>query len=168
MVFTSFSTEPGFDSLWIYNGTSTLAPLLSIHTGTVNPGTIIANSGAMTLRFKADPFVNQAGWAATWSCTVNSASVNNMLSGNGVQLSAFPNPFNETISVNYSLNDNSFVKISLVDMIGREIALFDHANQSAGEHHLKVDTKSLSLTQGVYFLKLESKDKTGFVKMIKN
>jgi len=167
MTFTSFDTEAGFDSLWIYNGASTGAPLLSVHTGTVNPGTIVANSGAMTIRFKSDPFVNHAGWKATWSCVQNTTGINQYATSS-TQLTAYPNPFNDMISVNYTLNENSFVKISLVDMIGREVSLFNANEQSGGQHHLKVDSKNLGLTQGVYFLKLESKNKTSFVKLVKN
>ncbi len=168
MTFTSFDTEPGFDSLWIYNGASTMAPLLGVYTGTVSPGTVTASSGAMSTRFKADPFVNHAGWTATWSCVQNTSGVNNQFAVNSMKLAVYPNPFNESISVNYSLNANSFVKISLVDMIGRETALYNENSQQAGEHHIQVDAKILSLTQGVYFLKLESKNKTSFVKMVKN
>ncbi len=166
MNFTTFDTEPGGDTLWIYNGNSTAAPLIGAYQGTSGPGTVVANSGAMTLRFKSDPFVNHAGFAATWTCVQNTTSINNQLTVGS--LAVYPNPFTENISVNYSLNDNSPVKISLVDVIGREITLFSANEQSAGEHKLQLDTKDLTLTKGVYFLKLESKFKTAFVKMVKN
>jgi N-acetyl-anhydromuramyl-L-alanine amidase AmpD len=168
MTFSSFDTEAGFDSLWVYDGGSTSGTLLGVYTGTVSPGTLVANSGAMALRFKADPFVNHAGWAATWSCIQNTTGVSSQSAVKSLQLSAYPNPFTEAISVNYSLSENSSVKISLVDVIGREIILQNENNQIAGEHKIQLDTKSLSLTKGVYFLKLENKNKTAFVKLVKS
>jgi len=166
MTFTSFDLELDYDSMWIYNGSGTGAPLLGVYTGTVSPGTVTANSGIMTIRFKADPFVNNAGWTANWTCVQNTTGLNSP-AGGSEQLAVYPNPFTENISVNYSLNDNSSVKISLIDVIGREISLLNE-NQTAGSHKLQVETKSLSLTKGVYFLKLETKNKTSFVKMVKN
>jgi len=50
----------------IYNGTSVSAPLLGSWSGT-SPGTVTANSGAMTLRLTSDGSVNAAGWKATWT-----------------------------------------------------------------------------------------------------
>jgi N-acetyl-anhydromuramyl-L-alanine amidase AmpD len=167
MTFTAFDTEAGFDSLWIYDGGSTAGTLLGIYTGTVSPGTLVANSGAMAIRFKADPFVNHTGWNATWTCVQSTMGVNSQSAVGGKQLTAYPNPFNETISVNYFLNGDSPVRISLLDVIGREITLLNE-NQSAGPHKTHLETKDLSLTKGVYFLKLEGNGKTAFVKLVRD
>ncbi len=165
MNFTAFTTEANFDSMWVYNGPTELDPLIGIYTGSTNPGTIIANSGAMTIRFKADPFVNMAGWAATWNCTQGTTGVNSQSAVSS--LAAYPNPFNENIKVNYFLNGNASIKISLIDVIGREIILLQE-EQSGGKHQMHIDTKELSLNKGVYFLKLESEGKSSFVKLVKN
>jgi len=166
MTFTSFDIELDYDSMWIYNGYGSGSPLIGVYTGTNSPGTITANSGIMTIRFKADPFINNAGWTATWSCTQGTTGSSQLAGGSGA-LAVYPNPFNENIKVTYSLNTDSRVKISLVDVIGREMSLVNET-QTAGAHTMQIDTKSLSLTSGVYFLKLESGNKTSFVKLVKN
>ena len=69
-VFTSFSTESGYDYLKIYNGTSTAATLIGTYSGTTSPGTITASnaSGALTFNFTSDVSLTPAGWAASISC----------------------------------------------------------------------------------------------------
>jgi gliding motility-associated-like protein len=68
--FTAFALENSFDFLYIYNGTSTAAPLLGTYTGTNNPGVVTANnpSGCITIRFTSDGSVLANGWAAAISC----------------------------------------------------------------------------------------------------
>ncbi len=68
--FTSFSTELGYDTLTIYNGINSAAPLIGKYHGTTSPGTITATnaSGALTFRFHSDVSVTSTGWAASISC----------------------------------------------------------------------------------------------------
>jgi PKD repeat protein len=69
-VFSSFSTEVGYDFLKIYNGVNATAPLIGTYAGTTGPGTVTASnaSGALTFVFTSDSYVNEPGWAATLSC----------------------------------------------------------------------------------------------------
>ncbi|HEY4800305.1 MAG TPA: CUB domain-containing protein, partial [Bacteroidia bacterium] len=99
MNFTSFDLELNADSLWIYDGQPTASPvLIGIYTGTVSPGSVTANSGVMTLHFKSDPFVNNAGWTATWSC-VSTTGITEQI--NSDVFSVYPNPFSETAEVKW-------------------------------------------------------------------
>jgi PKD repeat protein len=68
--FTSFATELGYDTLTIYNGVNSSAPLIGKYHGTTGPGTVTASnaSGALTFRFSSDVSLTYAGWAATISC----------------------------------------------------------------------------------------------------
>ncbi len=68
--FTSFSTELGYDTLTIYNGINSAAPLIGKYHGTTSPGTITATnaSGALTFRFHSDVSVTSTGWAASITC----------------------------------------------------------------------------------------------------
>jgi len=116
MNFTSFDLELNGDSLWIYDGQPTPPPaLIGIYSGTSSPGTVTANSGVMTLHFKSDPFVNNAGWTATWSCTSTTG-----VSGQNVAdaVSVFPNPSNGQFTV-YGLR--SSVELSIYDVIGQKV-----------------------------------------------
>jgi PKD repeat protein len=68
--FSSFMTELNRDTLTIYNGTSSAAPVLGKYHGTTSPGTVMANnpSGALTFRFRSDGSITKPGWNAAISC----------------------------------------------------------------------------------------------------
>ena len=71
VVFQSFDTESNYDFLYVYDGTSTSAPLIgSQHSGSDSPGTVTATNaaGAITFRFTSDSSVNKTGWAAHVTC----------------------------------------------------------------------------------------------------
>lgn len=70
LAFSSFNTELNFDSLWLYDGNSTSAPLLGRYTGTVTPGTVTSTGNSMTMRFKSDGATNDPGFMAVWNCIV--------------------------------------------------------------------------------------------------
>ncbi|HEX8329206.1 MAG TPA: CARDB domain-containing protein [Hymenobacter sp.] len=70
LVFNSFSTEPGFDYVRIYDGTSVNAPLLASYTGYQLPPLVMATnaSGALTVQFTSDGSATSTGFDATVSC----------------------------------------------------------------------------------------------------
>jgi spore germination protein YaaH len=69
--FTSFSLENGWDTLFIYNGNSSAAPLIGHYTGSNSPNLIHASGNSLTLRFKSDNATVAAGWQAIWQCVVD-------------------------------------------------------------------------------------------------
>ncbi|HRI26516.1 MAG TPA: PKD domain-containing protein [Chitinophagales bacterium] len=68
--FTAFTTESGFDFVYVYNGTGATAPLIGSYSGSTIPASVTANSGSMYVRFVTDASVTAAGWIANYSCTV--------------------------------------------------------------------------------------------------
>jgi len=72
--FTQFSTESCCDHFWVYNGTSTAAPLILNASGTTLPPTVTANSGKMFISWVSNGSVTGAGWAAAWSSVIGSAN----------------------------------------------------------------------------------------------
>ncbi|MFH2142404.1 MAG: glycosyl hydrolase family 18 protein [Bacteroidota bacterium] len=71
MTFNSFELESGYDSLWLYNGYNTSAPLIGGYSGLNSPGTVNANSGAITISFYSDVSTNLSGWDAEYNCTID-------------------------------------------------------------------------------------------------
>lgn len=163
MSFTNFDLENNFDSLFIYDGSSTAAPLLGAYTGTNSPGTVTSTGGAITLHFISDPFVNNAGFTSTWNCTQITTGVNE--NENGFSVNVFPNPFDNNIQVAYELSQQSDVVISLVDVLGREIVLGAEHNQSAGIYKKEFNTTELA--KGIYFLRVTVNGKQSVVKISK-
>jgi hypothetical protein len=65
--FQSFDLEQGYDSLWLYNGSDTTAPLLAGLTGAQVPGPMVASSGKLTVRFKSDGATTKPGFAMQYA-----------------------------------------------------------------------------------------------------
>lgn len=66
--FQSFSTEAGYDTLFIYDGPTTSSSLIGAYSGTTSPGTVVSSGPSLTLRFKSDISTRAEGWMAIWSC----------------------------------------------------------------------------------------------------
>ncbi|HEX9933808.1 MAG TPA: endo-1,4-beta-xylanase, partial [bacterium] len=70
------------------------------------------------------------------------------LSGN------YPNPFNATTRIQYSIPKNGPVSLKVYDLSGREVALLFDGPQSAGNHFVQFDGNGLA--SGVYLYRLQS------------
>lgn len=81
LTFQSFILEKDFDFLYIYNGSTTGAPLIGTYTGTNSPGVVTATSGCLTIKFTSDYTVNKPGWKAIIGCV--NCPVNNCPTCNG-------------------------------------------------------------------------------------
>ncbi len=70
VTFTEFSTEAGYDFLYIYDGSSTNATLIGTYDGSNSPGIVTATNeeGALTFRFTSDNWTTSSGWAAQVYC----------------------------------------------------------------------------------------------------
>ena len=76
----------------------------------------------------------------------------------------FPNPFNPTTSINFSLPKDGLVKLVVYDVLGKEAATLVNAEKTAGNYEVTFDASKL--TSGVYFYKLTSGDFTNVKKML--
>ena len=72
--FTSFSIEVGYDTLFIYDGNSTAAPLIGAYTGTNSPGTFSTTTGDITFYWKSDGATVGEGWIGNYSCNSSVAN----------------------------------------------------------------------------------------------
>ena len=76
----------------------------------------------------------------------------------------YPNPFNPTTRISYSLPQESFVTLKIYDAVGREIATLVNGLKSEGEY--SVDFNAGSFASGFYFYKLEAGNVTQVKKMM--
>jgi hypothetical protein len=67
--FSSFSTEAGYDRMFIYNGATINAPLIGSYMGTNSPGNVNSSGGSLLVEFRSDCATVSSGWAATISST---------------------------------------------------------------------------------------------------
>ncbi len=98
--FLAFDLESGFDSLWIYDGSSITDPLIGGYSGTTLPPTITSTGNALTLKFYSDGATLGAGWEVAYSCVMDVIPP-------GTSISASPSPFATTDFVsNFTDTDN--------------------------------------------------------------
>ncbi|HLX12240.1 MAG TPA: T9SS type A sorting domain-containing protein [Bacteroidota bacterium] len=116
-----------------------------------------------------------SGWAGSgggWATWINSASFgtapktinvnpgselasNNANTEHSFALNAnYPNPFNPTTTISYSLPTSGIARLTVFDVLGREIATLADGEQGQGTHQVTFDASNLS--SGVYYYKLES------------
>jgi len=73
---------------------------------------------------------------------------------------AYPNPFNPSTSLRFSLKGAGFVRLSIYDANGRFVADVVRGEQSAGEHVVAWDGRGASgavVSSGIYFVRIESR-----------
>ncbi|MBK6875427.1 MAG: T9SS type A sorting domain-containing protein [Ignavibacteria bacterium] len=74
----------------------------------------------------------------------------------------YPNPFNSQTKISFEVKSNSFVKLIIYDIAGREINIWQsNGILLSGRHEFLFDAKGLS--SGVYFYKLEARTQDGVV-----
>lgn len=76
----------------------------------------------------------------------------------------YPNPFNPETTISYSLVRSSRVKLTVFDLLGREVALLVNQEKPAGVHYVKFNASKL--VSGVYFYKLEADSKVAARKFL--
>ena len=67
---------------------------------------------------------------------------------------AYPNPFNPTTTIEYSLPDDGYAEIKIIDLLGREVRTLISGEQSGGAHQViwnSLDNTGVPVASGVYF-----------------
>jgi hypothetical protein len=64
----------------------------------------------------------------------------------------FPNPFNPSTQIKFSVPQTSDVKVLITDLLGREVATLVNDNLAAGNY--SVDFNASNLSSGIYFYTL--------------
>ena len=145
--FLSFAVEAqascNYDWLKIYDGTSTMSPLIGTYCGNNSPGEILASNehGALTFQFHSDGSVNESGWAAQVSCT-STVSIDEQIKSD---ISIWPNPSSERI-INLKSN-KKILKTEIIDNQGSVVWGSRNISQS---DQLNLTT----LPKGIYMLRI--------------
>ena len=75
---------------------------------------------------------------------------------------AYPNPFNPTTTIRYALPQASNVRLTVYNMLGRQIKVLVNQQQKAGMHEVTFHSNQLS--SGTYIYRIEAGD---FIKVRK-
>ena len=85
-------------------------------------------------------------------------------SGGDVKIQNFPNPFNPSTSIKFSIPSESNVELKVFDILGNEIAVLVSENKPAGNYEIKWDASALP--SGLYISRLIVGNKSYLNKML--
>ncbi|MBK9291122.1 MAG: carboxypeptidase regulatory-like domain-containing protein [Bacteroidetes bacterium] len=148
--FTDFDLEASatcaYDWLKIYNGASTMAPLLGTWCGTNSPGTITASNPqkALTFHFKSDGSVVRSGWAANLSCF----STVDLKEKQNARVTISPNPVQDG-RINIE-SDTPLLSVTIKDYNGRML------RQISANADLQLQLETNNLKSGIYLLEAQT------------
>lgn len=98
-------------------------------------------------------------------------STNEIDLGNNINLSCFPNPFNDHINISFELKEPAEVEIQLYDAFGRKVRVMERQHLPQGNHNIEwkgKDQRGNDLSNGMYYIKVnvdgQSKAETIIIK----
>jgi glucuronoarabinoxylan endo-1,4-beta-xylanase len=83
----------------------------------------------------------------------------------------YPNPFSSSTAIPYNVNKQSDIKVTIYDILGREVRQFRIGFQTAGVHKILWDGRNSigqKVSNGIYLYKLQAGGKSEVKKMILN
>jgi hypothetical protein len=105
----------------------------------------------------------------TWQEGIGATDVSDseILASNYNLIQNYPNPFNPSTTIEYSLAENSHVKLRIYNSIGSEVAVIVNKYQNAGKYSVVFDTATdgKRLPSGIYFARITANDFTSTIKM---
>jgi len=78
--------------------------------------------------------------------------------------SPYPNPFNNTTRIDFSLDRPDQAVIALFDLAGRQVMTMANSEYTAGAHHIIL--KADNLPAGIYLIRLEAAERTAVKKVV--
>ncbi|MCB0838599.1 MAG: T9SS type A sorting domain-containing protein, partial [Bacteroidetes bacterium] len=88
--------------------------------------------------------------------------------GNNINLKTYPNPFSNSLKIEFVISERGNYSLSIFDLNGREIKRVYQGSLTPGSHEFDIESESFA--SGIYIAKLEEKGKglIGQKKLIKN
>ena len=112
-------------------------------------GVLLKNSSAVASSWAAADFIR-----INANHNVTSVSEAQMQPNTFSLKQNYPNPFNPSTNISYMLKNSGKVRLSVYDLLGREVAVLANEIQAAGQHEVKFSANGLS--SGIYFYKLQA------------
>jgi len=73
----------------------------------------------------------------------------------------FPNPYNSSTTIPFTLKTAADVRLDLYDLMGRKVATIDKADLNSGEHRVDIDVEKLGLAPGNYVYQINVRTASG-------
>jgi hypothetical protein len=133
-------------------------------TGNVYVDKTAADGLNNTYRIKAYKDSLESGYSNEASFLVDVKSETNEIPREYSLSQNYPNPFNPTTKIKFGLPKAGFTRITVYDLLGREIMTLINNELKAGYHNINIDAHNLP--SGIYLYKIQSGDFTQTKKMI--
>jgi len=110
---------------------------------------------------RSNNYNNAGGWNIDDVIVANglytSSNIEDLITEVGMNLSGYPNPFSDQITISFNLNDASEVELQVLDAFGRLVKSIETNNLSSGEYQYQWNACKQSgakASEGIYFMKL--------------
>jgi hypothetical protein len=149
--FNEFNLAPGTDNVKIYKESTSTSNLISKYSSTDLPTSPISvNTGTVIVKFYTGASDNSDGWSLDYSSSTT-LDIKSTIKADDIKV--YPNPFTDNVYIEYSLEKRSDVKLSITDLIGKQIYSSDFT-ELKGKHIIDLANKT-NFNKGVYFIKVE-------------
>ncbi len=140
LTFQSFQTEAGYDSLWIYAGSDTLATLLGAFSGPDDPGSLMSPDGIFTLRFRSDALGHPAGWEIVYHDGSMGTGDRARVAGSGI--SVYPNPSSGLVNLEWKAV-RAFSYLVVTDVNWKVVFHKKVSDPAGADHSMQIDLSDL-------------------------
>ncbi len=165
-VITVTSPGPGSGSISSsgsanFSGTGGALNASYTFSGTFVAGvSAITASGGWSAQFSDGTPYGTGSASGTWTTTNQVTGADYGQSGSvplaHQLLQNYPNPFNPSTTIKYELVTTAEVRLSVYDILGREVSVLVNEKREAGVYEVKFDGSNLE--SGVYFYRLNAGD----------
>ncbi len=126
----------------------------------IHPDSVINSDSFDFAKLAGDAASNSQGWTVSgWFGDETAMSIDNYALS-----AAFPNPFNPTTNISFTLPEAGKITLSVFDVNGREVAVLANGWLNSGAHQVVFD--GCGLASGIYFYRLTAGDFSTTQKMV--
>ncbi|NOS86066.1 MAG: T9SS type A sorting domain-containing protein [Ignavibacteria bacterium] len=156
------------------DGETSLSSFNSPWSYTAAPNQVMGNFGGTNVQGNWILRMNNTSTGNTgkllgWGIRINNTltainEISNNIPGEFMLYQNYPNPFNPETNIRFDIPNDADVKITLFDMLGREVQVIANEFKHAGSYEVKFDASHLS--SGTYFYKLTAGSFTDIKKIV--
>ena len=167
-------TAPYYGGISLYNGTSWTSflygssPIAHLQVEDIEMDTL----GNLWINTQSEGItVYKTGGVVGFDCidrtlqTCAPTGINEGGNNNKTSITVFPNPFNNSTTIEFYLTEANNVSLVLYDLTGRILKSISHTNIHTGSNKINIDLSELN--SGIYLCKIKSIEHTTTIKLIK-
>ena len=116
---------------------------------------------------KSNCIISESDYSASTFFTTTCTSSTTDIDAGINQLTLQPNPFNDQLTTEFELSEATDIKLELFSVAGQKLYQRNYHHLAAGTQNIRL-SELTSLSEGIYFLTLTTKQGTAVRKVIKN